>query len=90
MKTRANKGRQSPTPRLSDFAKRLLAAWKELGLPLTKVEVILAASGGADSTALLLALEELIKKSKREQLRQLAGKIDLDLDLSRSRSRGRE
>jgi Arc/MetJ family transcription regulator len=39
---------------------------------------------------LILALEELIKKSKREQLRQLAGKIELDLDLSRSRSRGRE
>jgi Arc/MetJ family transcription regulator len=39
---------------------------------------------------LILALEELIKKGKREQLRQLAGKIDLDLDLSRSRSRGRE
>lgn len=39
---------------------------------------------------LILGLEELIKKSRREQLRQLAGKIDLDLDLSRSRSRGRE
>lgn len=64
MKTRANKGRQSATPRLSDFAKRLLTAWKDLGLPLTKVEVILAASGGADSTALLLALDELIKANK--------------------------
>jgi Arc/MetJ family transcription regulator len=32
-------------------------------------------------------LEELVKKSKRDQLRQLAGKIDLDLDLSRSRKR---
>jgi len=39
---------------------------------------------------LILALEELIKKSKREELRQLAGKIHLDVDLSRSRSRGRE
>jgi len=39
---------------------------------------------------LILALEELIKKSKRERLLELAGKIDLDLDLSRSRSRGRE
>jgi len=39
---------------------------------------------------LILALEELVKKSKRERLLELAGKIDLNLDLSRSRSRGRE
>jgi Arc/MetJ family transcription regulator len=39
---------------------------------------------------IVLGLEELIKKSKREELRKLAGKIDLDIDLSRSRSRGRE
>ena len=39
---------------------------------------------------LILALEELIKKSKRDELRQLAGKIDLDIDLSSSRRRGRE
>jgi Arc/MetJ family transcription regulator len=36
------------------------------------------------------ALEELVKKSKREELRKLAGTIHLDIDLSRSRSRGRE
>jgi Arc/MetJ family transcription regulator len=39
---------------------------------------------------LILALEELIKKSKREELISLAGKIHLDIDLSRSRRRGRE
>ena len=33
------------------------------------------------------ALEELVKKDKRERLRALAGKIHLDLDLSRSRKR---
>ena len=38
---------------------------------------------------LVLALEELVRKGKREELRKLAGKIHLDLDLSRSRSRGR-
>ncbi len=38
---------------------------------------------------LILALEELVKKSKRERLRQLAGKIHLDFDPSISRSRGR-
>jgi Arc/MetJ family transcription regulator len=36
---------------------------------------------------IVLGLQELIKKDKRERLLQLAGKIDLDLDLSRSRKR---
>jgi hypothetical protein len=36
---------------------------------------------------LILGLEELVKKNKRERLRALAGKIHLDLDLSRSRKR---
>jgi Arc/MetJ family transcription regulator len=35
-------------------------------------------------------LEELIKKSKREELLQLAGKIQIDFDPSISRSRGRK
>jgi hypothetical protein len=39
---------------------------------------------------LILALEELIRKTKRDELRQLAGKINLDIDLSSSRRRGRE
>ena len=33
------------------------------------------------------ALEEVVKKDKRERLRALAGKIHLDIDLSRSRKR---
>ena len=36
---------------------------------------------------LTAGLEELIRKGHREQLRQLAGKIDLDIDLARSRGR---
>ncbi len=39
---------------------------------------------------LILALEELIRKTKREELRNQAGKIRLDIDLSRSRRRGRK
>ena len=38
---------------------------------------------------LVLGLEELIKKRKREQLLDLAGKIHVDFDPSISRSRGR-
>jgi hypothetical protein len=37
--------------------------------------------------AVLAGLEELIKKGRREELRQLAGKIDLRVDLTRSRKR---
>ncbi len=38
---------------------------------------------------LILGLQELIKKSKRERLLSLAGKIQIDFDPSVSRGRGR-
>ena len=37
--------------------------------------------------AVIAGLQELIKKGQREELRQLAGKIDLRVDLKRSRKR---
>jgi hypothetical protein len=37
----------------------------------------------------IAGLEELIRKSKREELRGLVGKIRLDVDVSRSRERRR-
>lgn len=50
--------------RLSPFAKSLLEEWRRLELPISEASVVVAVSGGADSSALLLGLEELIKQGK--------------------------
>ncbi len=49
---------------ISNFAARLFHSWHSLKLPNSKAQVILGVSGGADSTALLLALDELVKGKK--------------------------
>jgi tRNA(Ile)-lysidine synthase len=63
MKTKPPLGK-SAIPGISNFASRLLHSWRSLKLPLSNAAVILAVSGGADSTALLLALDELVKAKK--------------------------
>jgi len=58
------KTRLTIKPRLSTFARRLLAEWVRLGLPVADESIVVAVSGGADSSALLLALEELTRRKK--------------------------
>jgi len=45
--------------RLTQFSRILLAEWRRLRLPVSDETIVVAVSGGADSTALLLAIEEL-------------------------------
>jgi len=64
------------------FVRNLITEWRRLGLPFANQAVIVAVSGGADSTALLLALIDLKKRKK----------LDLDVVVAHfnHKLRGRE
>jgi tRNA(Ile)-lysidine synthase len=49
---------------ISKFARALLREWRNLKLPLSDSIAIVAVSGGADSVALFLALDELTRTKK--------------------------
>jgi tRNA(Ile)-lysidine synthase len=51
-------------PKMTKFARALLVEWRRLELPPENRRVVVAVSGGADSSALLLALHELISANR--------------------------
>jgi tRNA(Ile)-lysidine synthase len=62
------------SPPLNRFSRDLLREWKRLALP-SDAPVVIAVSGGADSVALLLSLDELVK-SGRLKLELLVAHLD--------------
>ena len=51
-------------PRVGQFPRSLLIEWRRLKLPVSEETIVVGVSGGADSTALLLALHELKSAGK--------------------------
>jgi tRNA(Ile)-lysidine synthase len=74
---RRDQSRLKP-PSLSQFARKLLKEWRRLQLPVEKQTTIVGVSGGADSVALLLALDELIK-AKKLKLKIVVAHVDHQL-----------
>jgi tRNA(Ile)-lysidine synthase len=67
--------RTERTPRIDCFAESVLIEWRTLKLPASDASVVVAVSGGADSTALLLALHELTQTNKLN-LKLIAAHLD--------------
>lgn len=49
---------------MQKFTRKLLTEWRKLGLPFENETFVIAVSGGADSCALWLAIDDLVKRKK--------------------------
>jgi tRNA(Ile)-lysidine synthase len=67
--------RRVAKPRASGFAKNLLEEWRRLNLPRSEENIVVAVSGGADSTALFLGLNELVRNGYLD-LKLIVGHLD--------------
>jgi len=70
-------------PTRSAFAASLLTEWRRLTLPESDAAIVVAVSGGADSTALFLALQELVE-TKKLRLKLIVAHLDHGLRSSSS------
>jgi tRNA(Ile)-lysidine synthase len=85
---------------MQQFLRNLITEWRRLDLPLSEAAVVFAVSGGADSTALLLAADELKKAGKLDirivaahfehGLRGESGRADLEFVRKLTTGRGIE
>lgn len=76
---RARKKKQAQSqPALSKFARSQLREWRRLQLPFKNETTVIGVSGGADSVALLLALDELTDASKLD-LKLIVSHVDHQL-----------
>jgi tRNA(Ile)-lysidine synthase len=64
--------------KISAFARSFLREWKRLDLPSENAGVVVAVSGGADSTALLLVFDELVC-AKKLKLKLIVAHLDHQL-----------
>src|SRR6185312_14244168 len=69
---------------MSAFAASLLPEWQRLKLPEANAAIVIAVSGGADSTALFLAFQELLEREKL-RLKLIVAHLDHGLRASSNR-----